>query len=327
MTFLSLVLAAETVHAEKAHESVWPIVGSFGVDGPHLLVQLVNFAILAFILHRFAIKPALGQMEERNRLIEKGLADAQARGVLTTRSLAPRLRALGLTVWDYEELSATPAPAAPSATATPDDPAYVIYTSGSTGQPKGIVITQRNICHLLRSENALLGVREEDLVYQGFSVAFDMSFEEIWISYLVGATLWIAPAASGWRPRGPGRDAPDPRRHRAPCGAHAHGIDRCAPARCAADQPRRRTLPGKLGRTPQPTRSATLQHLRPYRDVGHGDPDRADAGRSGDHRPTSAQLRCAGRRHRPPARSPSARSANSPSSARAWPPAIWAGLS
>lgn len=30
-------------------------------------------------------------------------------------------------------------------------------------------------------------------MYQGFSVAFDMSFEEIWISYLVGATLWIAP--------------------------------------------------------------------------------------------------------------------------------------
>ncbi len=28
---------------------------------------------------------------------------------------------------------------------------------------------------------------------QGFSVAFDMSFEEIWISYLVGASLWLAP--------------------------------------------------------------------------------------------------------------------------------------
>lgn len=32
-----------------------------------------------------------------------------------------------------------------------------------------------------------------DRVYQGFSLAFDMSFEEIWISYLVGAELWIAP--------------------------------------------------------------------------------------------------------------------------------------
>ena len=72
-------------------------------------------------------------------------------------------------------------------------PAYVIYTSGSTGQPKGIVISHRGICHFLRAENELLGIRPDDRVYQGFSVAFDMSFEEIWISYLVGATLWIAP--------------------------------------------------------------------------------------------------------------------------------------
>ncbi|WP_171493474.1 hypothetical protein, partial [Acinetobacter nosocomialis] len=42
------------------------------------------------------------------------------------------------------------------------------------------------------SENNVLGIEEQDKVYQGFSVAFDMSFEEIWLSYLVGATLWIA---------------------------------------------------------------------------------------------------------------------------------------
>ena len=77
--------------------------------------------------------------------------------------------------------------------ALPEHPAYVIYTSGSTGKPKGIAITQGSICHFLRSENARLGVRQSDKVYQGFSVAFDMSFEEIWISYLVGATLWLAP--------------------------------------------------------------------------------------------------------------------------------------
>jgi non-ribosomal peptide synthetase-like protein len=84
--------------------------------------------------------------------------------------------------------------ALPRGPAQPSSPAYTIYTSGSTGQPKGIVINHRSICHFLRSENEVLGIREDDLVYQGFSVAFDMSFEEIWISYLVGATLWIAPA-------------------------------------------------------------------------------------------------------------------------------------
>lgn len=121
------------------------------------------------------------------------LGAAQARGILTNRELAPRIRALGWVAWAYEDLLAAAATEVGEA-ARPTDPAYVIYTSGSTGQPKGIVITHRNICHLVRSEHAILGIREDDRVYQGFSVAFDMSFEEIWISYLVGATLWIAPA-------------------------------------------------------------------------------------------------------------------------------------
>jgi F-type H+-transporting ATPase subunit b len=92
MTFFSAFLAADAAKtaphaapaahgAAEAHGPVADIMnlfGSFGVDLPHLIVQLVNFSILAFIVYRFAVKPALGQMEERNRLIEKGLADAQA---------------------------------------------------------------------------------------------------------------------------------------------------------------------------------------------------------------------------------------------------------
>ncbi len=76
--------------------------------------------------------------------------------------------------------------------ARPDDPAYVIYTSGSTGVPKGIVITGRNICHYLRSANALYAIGPGDIVFQGASVAFDLSMEEIWIPYLVGASLFVA---------------------------------------------------------------------------------------------------------------------------------------
>jgi non-ribosomal peptide synthetase-like protein len=130
------------------------------------------------------------------------LDDADGAGVLTSAAFAPRLAALadfaaaGRPVWTAEALLAAPAAgeALPRrCPVSPDVPAYVIYTSGSTGKPKGILITQRSICHFLRSENEVLGVTGEDKVYQGFSVAFDMSFEEIWISYLVGATLWIGP--------------------------------------------------------------------------------------------------------------------------------------
>lgn len=82
--------------------------------------------------------------------------------------------------------------------ATPDHPAYMIYTSGSTGVPKGIVITGRNICHYLRSANVVYGLNENDVVFQGASVAFDLSMEEIWLPYLVGACLFVAtPAMMG----------------------------------------------------------------------------------------------------------------------------------
>lgn len=80
--------------------------------------------------------------------------------------------------------------------AQPDDRAYVLYTSGSTGKPKGIPITHRQICHFVRSECAILEILANDKVYQGFSVSFDMWCEETWISYLVGATLWVADAAT-----------------------------------------------------------------------------------------------------------------------------------
>ena len=76
--------------------------------------------------------------------------------------------------------------------ARPEHLAYVIYTSGSTGVPKGIVISHRNICHYLRAGNALYGRGPDDVMFQSASVAFDLSMEEIWIPYLVGATLEVA---------------------------------------------------------------------------------------------------------------------------------------
>lgn len=56
---------------------------------------------------------------------------------------------------------------------------YVIYTSGSTGKPKGVEIPQSSICHYVTQASKLYEMSSNDRVYQGFSLAFDASLEEL----------------------------------------------------------------------------------------------------------------------------------------------------
>ncbi len=75
--------------------------------------------------------------------------------------------------------------------ATSADVCYVIYTSGTTGRPKGVQIEHRNACHLVRAEEEIFEVGPDDRVFQGFSLAFDASVEEIWLAFASGAALVV----------------------------------------------------------------------------------------------------------------------------------------
>jgi non-ribosomal peptide synthetase-like protein len=70
-----------------------------------------------------------------------------------------------------------------------DELAYVIYTSGTTGRPKGVAIDHASICNFVRVAAEVYGVVGEDRFYQGMTIAFDFSVEEIWVPWMVGATL------------------------------------------------------------------------------------------------------------------------------------------
>lgn len=65
--------------AEVAGQSaggVTQILHEFGIDGPILLAQAINFSIVVFVLWRFAFKPVAATLQQRQKQIETGLKDA-----------------------------------------------------------------------------------------------------------------------------------------------------------------------------------------------------------------------------------------------------------
>jgi len=59
--------------AQMAHDTTQ----RFGVDWPHFIAQCISFAIVAFLLHRYAYKPILAMLAERKHRIEESLDNAE----------------------------------------------------------------------------------------------------------------------------------------------------------------------------------------------------------------------------------------------------------
>ncbi|MGH3824472.1 MAG: amino acid adenylation domain-containing protein, partial [Pseudonocardiaceae bacterium] len=133
------------------------------------------------------------------------VADARARMVLSLATVRERVG--GLTelgaelVWIDEAAELIASHESSRLTSTEhgdpvDDLAYIIYTSGSTGRPKGVAITHPSICNFVRVAAEIYGIRLQDRVYQGMTIAFDFSVEEIWVPWMAGATLVPKPAGA-----------------------------------------------------------------------------------------------------------------------------------
>ncbi|MDB6122751.1 MAG: Non-ribosomal peptide synthetase component [Pedosphaera sp.] len=66
----------------------------------------------------------------------------------------------------------------PGNKATPDNLAYVLYTSGSTGQPKGVMVTHRNILNFFAGMDQCLG-KKSGVWLAVTSISFDISVLEL----------------------------------------------------------------------------------------------------------------------------------------------------
>jgi non-ribosomal peptide synthetase-like protein len=137
-----------------------------------------------------------------NERISFILGDANVSAIISMSSFVERLSSLQQEVdkifLDFER------PAIDSQAADPltdiEEPTeplcYIIYTSGTTGNPKGVGIGHASICNFVRIASELYGYAPGDRVYQGMTIAFDFSVEEIWVPLMVGATLVPGPSGT-----------------------------------------------------------------------------------------------------------------------------------
>jgi F-type H+-transporting ATPase subunit b len=68
-----LILAQAAVPQAEAPTGITKIIQDFGISVPFILAQVVNFLVVAFVLWRFAFKPVLATLDERQKKIAAGL--------------------------------------------------------------------------------------------------------------------------------------------------------------------------------------------------------------------------------------------------------------
>jgi non-ribosomal peptide synthetase-like protein len=74
---------------------------------------------------------------------------------------------------------------------SPSSLAYVIYTSGTTGRPKGVMVEHRAVTWYVQAFDEVCSTGPDDRIFQGFSLSFDGSVEEIWMAFSNGSTLVV----------------------------------------------------------------------------------------------------------------------------------------
>lgn len=124
-------------------------------------------------------QPAIEQSQHLRTVIVSGRPDE---GALAKRP--------GGVVWEAA-LAGEDRAAPPKRTAIDIDLAAIVYTSGSTGEPKGVMLTHRNMLTAATSVSTYLGLREDDVVVMVLPMAFDYGLYQMIMSFRLGARVVI----------------------------------------------------------------------------------------------------------------------------------------
>ncbi|MED7787523.1 AMP-binding protein [Francisella sp. 19X1-34] len=74
--------------------------------------------------------------------------------------------------------------------------AYIMFTSGSTGLPKGVPVSHENVFSYINYLKRRYDINSDDRFSQTFDLTFDLSVHDMFLSWSVGAALYVIPEAN-----------------------------------------------------------------------------------------------------------------------------------
>ena len=117
------------------------------------------------------------------------MEEAEVRVIITNSGYADRFS--GFTNIIVDKGFAIEETAAVGAEYDEKDLAYILYTSGTTGKPKGVSVTNANVCHYVRAFRNEFHPAFGDIMLQHSVCSFDIFVEEVFTTLLSGAALAI----------------------------------------------------------------------------------------------------------------------------------------
>jgi amino acid adenylation domain-containing protein len=137
--------------------------------------------------------------------IHRQVEDAQAGLMVTTPGIASRLASdpgLSRGLPPFQPVQATASgcglddwlegvPASDPPAVSADDPAAIFYTSGSTGEPKGVMLSHRNIRAFVEWAVERFGLAAEDRFLSHAPFHFDLATLDLFASLRLGASVFL----------------------------------------------------------------------------------------------------------------------------------------
>ncbi|MDR0439446.1 MAG: acyl-CoA ligase (AMP-forming), exosortase A system-associated [Candidatus Accumulibacter sp.] len=176
------------IYLEKRFETV---IASFGAPAAGCVFVPLNPLLkpgqVAHILRDCGARVLVTSPERHALLAETLTSCADLRHVVLAGDDSPQTRSGDYSRIGWNSLLAMPP--RPGHRVIDADMAAILYTSGSTGQPKGVVLSHRNMMAGAKSVAEYLDNTADDILLAALPLSFDAGFSQLTTAFHVGARV------------------------------------------------------------------------------------------------------------------------------------------